>query len=271
MKREFIYSDNWLELVFENRNRSYGAYLLRKRLADNTLIGWIITTVIFVSIFFILFAVNKSSVEKIIEKNLGESVIVEYTKELFSIPDKPETNPTKPAQQNPPVKNANLPPVVTNLTLVDTASTEADNTGNINQDNLTVSNSNTDVSSSNSSSDAVTTVSRTTIPVRVPEIPPQFPGGEAALLKFIKKNTHYPAKFLGEGINGTVWVTFIVDTTGKVTNITAEKGIEGYPEFNKAAQESFYTMPLWTPGMQDKLKVPVIFTLPVKFTVNKGF
>ena len=100
----------------------------------------------------------------------------------------------------------------------------------------------------------------------VVEQQPQYPGGEEARLKFFSENLHYPDQAKEQGIQGKVYVTFIVETDGTVSDIRVVRGIGG--GCDEEALRVVKIMPRWNPGSQRGVPVRVQFTLPVKFTLT---
>jgi protein TonB len=100
----------------------------------------------------------------------------------------------------------------------------------------------------------------------VVEEQPLFPGGEAALLEYIGKNTRYPEEAIEAQISGKVFVGFIISTKGKVTDVKLLRGIS--PVLDNEALRVVKTMPDWTPGRQNGKPVRVSFQVPVNFTLR---
>lgn len=101
----------------------------------------------------------------------------------------------------------------------------------------------------------------------VPEIPPYFPGGEMELLNFLKKNINYPQLAKETGVEGTVVVSFVVNEKGELTNLKLIKDIGG--GCGKEVFRLLNLMPRWRPGEQNGQFVKVKMTLPVKFELAK--
>jgi len=100
----------------------------------------------------------------------------------------------------------------------------------------------------------------------VTEKMPEFPGGNEALSQFMVKNIKYPKAAIEEGIQGTVYVDFIVNSEGKVTEAEIQKSVS--PELDAEALRVINKMPNWTPAEQKGEKVSVHLTLPVKFKLQ---
>lgn len=97
---------------------------------------------------------------------------------------------------------------------------------------------------------------------------PEFPGGELELRKYIQKNVVYPEMAKEAGVEGTVYVTFVVGRDGKVRNVKVARGIPGGKSCDKEAVRVVESMPAWTPGKQRGKAVSVNYTLPVKFRLR---
>ena len=96
---------------------------------------------------------------------------------------------------------------------------------------------------------------------------PEFPGGgEAALLKYLGSNINYPPLATQNNIQGTVYITFEIDKTGKVKNARILRGIGG--GCDKEAMRVVLEMPRWKPGRQRNKPVSVQYNLPIRFTLT---
>ncbi|OFX28516.1 MAG: energy transducer TonB [Bacteroidetes bacterium GWA2_31_9] len=95
---------------------------------------------------------------------------------------------------------------------------------------------------------------------------PEFPGGEAALLKWIAQNTKYPEMAKENGIQGRIFVGFVIDKAGKVTEVKILRGVDPY--LDKEALRVVNNMPSWSPGKQRGKPVKVSYQVPIKFTLN---
>jgi TonB family protein len=95
---------------------------------------------------------------------------------------------------------------------------------------------------------------------------PSFPGGEVARLKYLARNLRYPAQAAEEGIQGTVYVSFVVKKNGNLADIKILKGIGG--GCDDEALRVVKKMPTWIPGAQNGKNVPVLYTLKVDFRLR---
>lgn len=97
---------------------------------------------------------------------------------------------------------------------------------------------------------------------------PEFPGGQAAMMDFIKKSIRYPETAKEAGIQGTVYVNFIVEKDGSLTNVKVIKGVNGGMGLNEEAVRVINSMPKWTPGKMNGKPVRVSMNLPVRFKLD---
>jgi len=100
----------------------------------------------------------------------------------------------------------------------------------------------------------------------VVEVMPEFPGGSAALMKFMQENIKYPAESAKRKEQGRVIVGFVVEKDGSLGTIQILKGVT--PLLNKAAIDMVKKMPKWEAGNQDGKKVRVKYQVPVTFRLK---
>ncbi len=96
---------------------------------------------------------------------------------------------------------------------------------------------------------------------------PTFPGGEAALYKFLSDNINYPAAAAEEGVSGRVVVRFVVTKTGAIDQVTIARG--KHPALDKEAMRVVKKLPKFIPGKQNGENVNVWYTLPVNFKLQQ--
>ncbi len=95
---------------------------------------------------------------------------------------------------------------------------------------------------------------------------PEFPGGDLGLMKYIQKNVRYPAIAKEYNITGKVYVSFIVDKQGAVTNVKIVRGVD--KNLDAEAVRVVKSLPKYKPGKQRGKPVRVMFTIPINFTLN---
>lgn len=99
------------------------------------------------------------------------------------------------------------------------------------------------------------------------ETMPKFPGGDAALMKFLAQSIKYPVVAQENGIQGSVVCSFIIDKDGSIIDIEVLKGID--ISLDREAIRVIGLMPKWSPGMQRDKAVRVKYTLPIKFRLQQ--
>ena len=97
---------------------------------------------------------------------------------------------------------------------------------------------------------------------------PQFPGGDAELMKFIGKSIKYPVLAQENGVQGRVICAFIVNSEGKVESPEVVRGVD--PELDTEALRVIASMPEWAPGKQRGIPVDVKYTVPITFRLQGG-
>ena len=95
---------------------------------------------------------------------------------------------------------------------------------------------------------------------------PSFPGGDAALLKYIAEHVEYPPIAKENGITGVVYVSYIVDKDGSIKDVKVVRGAD--PFLDKEAARVVKSLKGYKPGKQRGKPVPVQFTIPIRFVLN---
>ncbi|MCI4443882.1 MAG: energy transducer TonB [Lentimicrobium sp.] len=257
MKLDLL-NNHWLDIVFEGRNKSYGAYDLRKSVTKNTTRAFIIGTVIFVILVSIP-TIMRMIPDKTDETTLDEKITA------VKLPPKKE----KPKENLPPPPPP--PPKVDQVKFVKPVVAKADEVveeiavikdikdKNIGKETikgdpdaeLTVEPVGTGVA-------AVVEEDNTVYNTAGIEVKPDFPGGMDKFNAFVAKNYQAPEE---EGLKGKVYVTFVVEKDGSLTDIKVLRDI-GYGT-GKEAIRVLGKCPKWTPGEQNGKKVRCTFSLPI--------
>jgi TonB family protein len=95
---------------------------------------------------------------------------------------------------------------------------------------------------------------------------PEFPGGVTALRNFLAQSVKYPAEAVSKGVQGKVYVTFIVDKDGSTKNAKIARGVD--PSLDAEALRVVSSLPKWKPGMQKGQAVAVQYTVPINFRLQ---
>lgn len=100
----------------------------------------------------------------------------------------------------------------------------------------------------------------------VVEESPDFPGGDKARIKYISENIQYPEEARVKKIQGTVFISFVVEADGTISNVKVLRGIGG--GCDEEAVRIVENMPKWTPGKTKGKTVRVKFNMPIKFVLG---
>ncbi|RYG20542.1 MAG: energy transducer TonB [Chitinophagaceae bacterium] len=96
---------------------------------------------------------------------------------------------------------------------------------------------------------------------------PEFPGGMAAWSKFIQKNLRYPYIAQETGIQGKVYISFVVEKDGSITDVAVTRGIGG--GCDEEAMRVIKKSPKWSAGEQNNTKVRVRYNMPINYTITQ--
>ena len=100
------------------------------------------------------------------------------------------------------------------------------------------------------------------------EVMPEFPGGMEGLIEYLSSNINYPAQAKEEGIEGKVFVNFVVEKDGSIGETKIRRGIGG--GCDEEAIRVVNEMPSWTPGLQRDKPVRVSYNLPISFKLENS-
>lgn len=101
----------------------------------------------------------------------------------------------------------------------------------------------------------------------VVEQKPEFPGGDDALIQWLSTHVEYPAEAKAQGLEGEVYVTFVVERDGSITNVRVLSPKEQMTPLYDEAVRVVKAMPKWKPGKVRGKKVRVQFNLPIIFSL----
>lgn len=254
----FIISD-FDDLVFKNRNREYGAYQLRKRYNKVLFTGIIVAIFIATAAVLIPFLATPRS-EQII---MGGGRFVQVRMEnLEPPPDEiyvPPVPPPEGAKKTETVEY--VPPVVVDSVFTDDKTQITNDAALSSQDNEVI-----EASGTGFGDDLIPGEdgSGSEEPLFIVEVMPTFKGGnESKFAEWVSKRTNYPQVAIDNKIRGTVYLTFIVEKDGSVSNVTVIKGV--HPLLDKEAVKAISESPKWSPGLQRGQPVRVRFQIPISF------
>jgi len=266
-----IFNPEWLNVVFKGRNQAYGAYELRKENPRNTNKALIIAIACFVVVLASPTIWNKIQgfIPKADQKVKVTDVVLMPPPPLDKQkpPPPPPKEPPKPKVDQikfppPVVKHDNEvhekdPPTEKQLEVADPGQKEQK--GDPNQEvRIDEPVGNADVKN-------VTEATDNQVFTAV-EIQPEYPGGEAALGKFLQKNIRYPSIAKENNIQGRVYIQFVVERDGSLTDVKIVR--DPGSGLGDEAIRVLKLSPHWKPGVQNGKPVRVQFTLPVNFSLG---
>jgi TonB family C-terminal domain len=249
----------WDDIVFEVRNKEYGAYSLRKKYSRNVLISLLIGILILGTAVITPY-INAKALEK--SKKRAERQVEIKMENLNTPAEQVAPPPPPPPPPQEAVQQARyVPPVV-----VDSVKPE-ENVKLMSADQANVEVKNDQVVEEVAQvKEEVQEVEAEPEPFVVVEEMPMFPGGETALLTYIGEHTNYPEVAKENNIQGRVIVRFCVTSKGGVSQVSVLKGVD--PELDKEAMRVVSTLPAFKPGKQGGKPVPVWYMVPITFTLK---
>ena len=274
-------SREWCDLVFEGKNKDFGAYVIRtdspKR--HNKAVLWtLIGTIIFGFISFGLMKANQYLEErKLVEQGEQKVVLIDMTNKA----DEPEPEPIE--QEKPEVlQNEELVTYqATELQIVEDEKVNPEEQIMSQEERMEAEGFAGSVTNSEGTTnldDIGAHITEVVVEDKKPveEIPveifksveqmPQFPGGEGALLKYLSSHINYPPMAAENNIQGRVVVAFVVDKTGKVGEVNVVRSVD--KDLDREAVRVCKSLPKFVPGRQNGQPVSVWFTLPVTFKLQ---
>ena len=277
-------SREWCDLVFEGKNKDFGAYVIRtdspKR--HNQAVLWtLIGAIIFGLITFGLMKANQYLEQRKLT-NQGEQV--EVLIDMSQETEEPELENKRIEPQKPQVQEEEFLKTikVTELQIVedDQVRKEDEILTQEEKEQTAFAFGQTNVDNGQDDRARFQTavvdvvvekpvekpVEKTEVVFQSVEQMPQFPGGEAALMKYLQSHINYPPMASENGVQGRVVVQFVVDKTGRVGEVKIARSVD--KDLDKEAVRVCASLPKFTPGRQNGQPVAVWYTLPVTFKLQ---
>ena len=261
MKPEMILQADLLDILFENRNKEYGAYALRKsypRVMHQSIAGMLL--IVFIFFALLSWKVKPEYISEVINPISDTLILINP---IGPIPPPPAIPPSPPIAT---LRNV-IPIIVTGES--DTIPT-IDEPGRPVQTGTTTSDGiETDVIQPLPDQPAIASVPEaeahafTITPYHSVEEMPEFPGGEKALQRFLNKHLKSPEKEIIPGTTISVRARFVIDANGNVSTIEMVKS--GGEKFDREVMRVLNKMPQWKPGKQNGMFVSVYYIIPVIF------
>ena len=275
MSKIDLFDQQWIDLVFEGKNETYGAYELRKKTSGRNLKAFIAMVLGIIAIVAIVLL--KNTIQEAIlansshEEELEMAVLVEEKVEA-----EVERNEPVVFEQQEVVELVASSEKFTAPEITDEVPPEEVMRG---QDDLAQTNTKIGVYQVEGNDEEAGEVLKAQQVVvteqpkeeetkifEVVEQMPSFPGGDAALMAFLSKNIKYPVVTEDNAIQGRVIATFVVERDGSITDVKVVKSVD--PSLDKEAVRVLKSMPKWIPGKQNGSAVRVKYTVPVTFRLQ---
>ncbi|SDY77700.1 energy transducer TonB [Hymenobacter psychrophilus] len=264
------------DIVFEGRNKAYGAYALRQLYGRHLLRAVALAVALTALLIALPIAVNYWwPTVVVVPPIVPTGPIVDILPPPTITP--PPVTPSPASRATITLRteiSKDLPPTVVDDAQVkkpDQPAVAAPNTdepvalGNINREGTgglaDIAAPGTPGNNDSAASSAAPAVTKPFVSV---EVMPEFAGGQAALSKYLQRNLHYPTQALKAAVGGRVYIAFTVNTDGSITDVEVLKGL-GYGT-DEEASRVIRKMPAWKPGYQNNRAVPVRYNLPITFT-----
>lgn len=249
---------NFDDIVFKNRNRDYGAYLIRKKNKRDVITSILIGSIVLATAIIIPY-INARSQEN--NQSYAKRQ-VEIKMENLDQPNEviiPAPSPPPPAEVFQQTKY--IPPVVVDsVNLEETEQLMTADDANINIQNEEV------VEIINEVKEEVKEEVAETEPFLYVEEMPEPPGGLTGLYEYIAENTIYPKRAHENNIQGRVFVRFCITSKGNIEQVSIYKGVD--PELDAEAIRVVKTLPDFKPGKQAGIPVPVWFIVHFNFQLK---
>ena len=274
-----LIDNRWSDLMFENRNKEYGAYVLRRQTTSRNIKSIIAVLILFALVM--VYMVAKNAYDDYQAKHQAQTQVTELTalqeqKKEAKVERKEVVKQEKIEQVVEKVKSSIkfTAPVIKKDDEV-RPEDEMKSQDEIMNSKVAVGFANV-IGNDENGEVLKAKEALVTEPVKpkeeenkvfdVVEQMPSFPGGMAALMAYLQKSIKYPPVAEENGIQGRVVCTFVVERDGSVTDVRVAKSVD--PSLDKEAVRVVSAMPRWIPGKQNGQSVRVKYTLPVTFRLQ---
>jgi len=264
-----INSQEWCDIVFEGKNKAYGAYIMRKLSNKRH-----VKALLLISIVFVFSLLLPGLIKTVLPEKKEKMVEVTSMADIKIEQEIPEEENLISAPPPPPLKSSIkfTPPVITPDEEV-VAEAEVKTQEEMNETELAISIEDVIGTDEENGVDIATLGENQAItqeevdPVfGIADQMPEFPGGKLALRKWIANNIKYPKIAAERGIRGKVYISFVVEKDGFISSVKVIQGFE--PSLDKEALRVISNLPRWSPGLQGGKPVRVSYTVPINFTTN---
>lgn len=277
MSKIDLISSDWVDLVFEGRNKAYGAYRLRKSTTKRNILAMVAVVLLLVVAFIILTVKNFVDEQraKVAMTQVAELTNYDQPKKKAEVKQKKvEVEPERVVERVKSSIKFTAPVIKKDEEVKPDEELKT-------QDELMSTKTAIGSFDVKGNDDANGEILKAKEVIAEPEPPkheeenkvfdiveqqPLFPGGPAALMKYLSENTKYPVVAQENGVQGRVTVQFVVEKDGSISDVHVLKGVD--PSLDKEAVRVVKSMPRWTPGKQNGITVRVNYRVPVLFRLQ---
>lgn len=277
MSKIDLISSDWVDLVFEGRNKAYGAYRLRKSTTKRNILAMVAVVILLIVAFIILTVKNFVDEQraKVAMTQVAELTNYDQPKKKAEVKQKKvEVEPERVVERVKSSIKFTAPVIKKDEEVKPDEELKT-------QDELMSTKTAIGTFDVKGNDDANGEILKAKEVIAEPEPPkheeenkvfdiveqqPLFPGGPAALMKYLSENTNYPVVAQENGVQGRVTVQFVVEKDGSISDVHVLRGVD--PSLDKEAVRVVKSMPRWTPGKQNGITVRVNYRVPVLFRLQ---
>lgn len=277
MSKIDLISNEWTDLVFEGRNQAYGAYKLRKGTAKRNVWALIIVGLAAALLYLGLQLQKMAEANKKVENTQVVELAKLNTEKKEAKVEKKEIIKQEPEKVVEQVKSS-----VKFTAPIIKKDSEVKEEDEIKLDEVQKSDKAVGAFTVEGNDEVGGAVLKAKENIAAPEPPkhvveetkiftvveqmPMFPGGDGALMGYLRDNIHYPTVAAENGVQGRVVVGFVVERDGSITDVNILRGVD--PSLDREAMRVVKSMPKWTPGKQNGSAVRVKYQVPVSFRLQ---
>lgn len=277
MSKIDLISNEWTDLVFEGRNQAYGAYKLRKGTAKRNVWALIIVGLAAALLYLGLQLQKMAEANKKVENTQAVELAKLNTEKKEAKVEKKEIIKQEPEKVVEQVKSS-----VKFTAPIIKKDSEVKEEDEIKLDEVQKSDKAVGAFTVEGNDEVGGAVLKAKEAIDAPEPPkhvveetkiftvveqmPMFPGGNGALMGYLRDNIHYPTVAAENGVQGRVVVGFVVERDGSITDVNILRGVD--PSLDREAMRVVKSMPKWTPGKQNGSAVRVKYQVPVSFRLQ---
>ena len=286
MSKIDLYDPKWIEMVFEGKNKEYGAYKLRRGTSSRNIKALLILLIAAAIIGgYLVYKIQADKaaaeraayLEQLELSKLQEQAKKEQKNEEKKV-EKPKIEPIKELPQVRETQKFTAPVIKKDELVKEENQLKAMDELDANTAVGTKDQEGTKDRTIEAAREAVVEAAPVEVKEEVKqevqqkifdvvEQQPSFPGGNGALMQWLGQNIHYPAVAEENGIQGRVVVSFVVEPDGSISNVQVVRGVD--PSLDKEAVRVCKQMPKWNPGKQNGQAVRVKYNLPVQFKLQQ--